>query len=237
MKTIALGDIHGRTIWKQIVEKHKDANRIIFIGDYFDTHEKTTGEEQLNNFLDICEYKKQTEKEIILLIGNHDYQYFPGITESCRGYQMWQRQYFEKALNDNKNLLQMCFADENEVIFSHAGISKTFCNLNEIDYNKPTQEIVNAINDLWIYRPMKFGFSRLDMSGYGEHTAQSCTWIRTQSLYSDKIKQLQVVGHTSVNKIDSSFKSERRGFYLIDALGTTQEYLIVEDKNIQIGRI
>jgi predicted phosphodiesterase len=36
MKLIALGDTHGRSKWKEIVEKENDADKIIFIGDYFD---------------------------------------------------------------------------------------------------------------------------------------------------------------------------------------------------------
>jgi len=37
MKTIILGDTHGRDLWKQIVEIENDADRIIFLGDYFDS--------------------------------------------------------------------------------------------------------------------------------------------------------------------------------------------------------
>ncbi|NBP57427.1 metallophosphoesterase, partial [bacterium] len=36
MKTIFIGDIHGRSIWKEIVEQEKP-DRVIFIGDYFDS--------------------------------------------------------------------------------------------------------------------------------------------------------------------------------------------------------
>ena len=31
MKTIFIGDIHGRDIWKEIVAKEKDADRVIFM--------------------------------------------------------------------------------------------------------------------------------------------------------------------------------------------------------------
>ena len=36
-KTIYIGDIHGRDVWEEIVEKHDDADNIVFIGDYFDS--------------------------------------------------------------------------------------------------------------------------------------------------------------------------------------------------------
>ncbi|MFM7767039.1 MAG: hypothetical protein ACKO9S_04160 [Bacteroidota bacterium] len=35
-KIVAIGDIPGRDVWKKIVKSHQDADRIIFIGDYFD---------------------------------------------------------------------------------------------------------------------------------------------------------------------------------------------------------
>ena len=37
MKTIVIGDIHGRTIWKQIVIENPDFDKLVFIGDYFDS--------------------------------------------------------------------------------------------------------------------------------------------------------------------------------------------------------
>ena len=36
MKTIFIGDIHGRSIWKDIVAR-ENADRVVFIGDYFDS--------------------------------------------------------------------------------------------------------------------------------------------------------------------------------------------------------
>jgi metallophosphoesterase superfamily enzyme len=80
MKTIVLGDTHGRSNWKLAV--HQDnPDRVIFIGDYFDSF-NIKGEEQLNNFLDIIEYKKTSGKEVIMLIGNHDHHYFPEVGDT-----------------------------------------------------------------------------------------------------------------------------------------------------------
>lgn len=38
MRVIALGDTHGRLHWKAITSKD-DFDKVIFIGDYFDTHD------------------------------------------------------------------------------------------------------------------------------------------------------------------------------------------------------
>ena len=36
-KVVVIGDIHGKSVWKEIVNKEADADTIIFIGDYLDS--------------------------------------------------------------------------------------------------------------------------------------------------------------------------------------------------------
>ena len=56
MKTIVLGDTHGRSNWKLAI--HQDQpNRVIFIGDYFDSFH-FSGVEQIDNFKQIIQYKE-----------------------------------------------------------------------------------------------------------------------------------------------------------------------------------
>ena len=73
MKTVIIGDIHGHDSWKQIIEQEQNADRFIFVGDYFDSF-TVPGATQVQNFQDIIEFKETNGKETILLIGNHDYQ-------------------------------------------------------------------------------------------------------------------------------------------------------------------
>ena len=69
MKYILIGDIHGRTNWKQIVEKEKDADKFIFFGDYFDPYDWSLSlNEIVNNFNDILEFKNKNPNKVILLI-------------------------------------------------------------------------------------------------------------------------------------------------------------------------
>lgn len=70
MKTVVLGDIHGRTIWKDIISK-ENPNRVIFLGDYVSTHEGITSKIQISNLLEILEYKENNPDKVILLRGNH----------------------------------------------------------------------------------------------------------------------------------------------------------------------
>jgi len=73
MKTVFIGDIHGRSIWKQIVEQEKP-DRVIFVGDYFDSFD-IPGIDQIHNFKEIIHFKKTSGIEVVLLVGNHDYHY------------------------------------------------------------------------------------------------------------------------------------------------------------------
>jgi len=112
-KNIYIGDIHGRDIWEQIVEEHKDANNIVFIGDYFDSFD-IPGVVQLKNAQEIIEFKKEQEldptKKVYLLIGNHDIHYMRGIKGKggTSGFQSNMMYQFEEFFEDNKEHFQMC---------------------------------------------------------------------------------------------------------------------------------
>lgn len=67
-KILVLGDIHGRTIWKDIVNK-EDPDLTIFLGDYCTTHDNISSEDQISNLKEILQYKK--DNNVILLRGNH----------------------------------------------------------------------------------------------------------------------------------------------------------------------
>ena len=70
MKTLALGDIHGKTIWKDIIKK-ENPDRVIFLGDYVTTHEGISSKIQIANLEEILDYKESNYEKVILLRGNH----------------------------------------------------------------------------------------------------------------------------------------------------------------------
>lgn len=230
MKQIILGDTHGRDTWKQILLQENEWDRVIFIGDYFDTHEDITPETQMNVVSDIIQFKKDNPDKVILLVGNHDYHYWPGVTEDYSGYQPQMRASFEYILDSNKKLFQMCFVDEYDTVYSHAGFTETFVEQRIGTFSE------RQVNDVWKYKPQSFAFYPMDRSHCGDDIHQGCLWVRPQSLYRDSISKLQVVGHTQVNNINHPAKSERRGFYMIDAIGSRQ-YLVRKDSVFEIGKL
>jgi hypothetical protein len=256
MVNIYIGDIHGRTTWKQIVEQHPNADNIVFVGDYFDSFD-ISGIEQLFNVEEIVRFKREREldpsKKVYLLIGNHDIHYWPnnqngGVTS---GYQSVMRSQFEQFFRDNENMFQMSVTLGN-CLCTHAGVSSKFLkDTGYWAYDTHTDEshVSEFLNDLFKYKPNEFlfhaaydrgGIKYID--GYGDDEEQSPIWIRPKSLkrsnVNDDLKKMyiQIVGHTPQPKIDIKGKYGGGRYYFIDTL-EVGEYLIEKDNKFEVGYI
>ncbi len=193
-KIVAIGDIHGRDVWKKIVKANQDVDRIIFIGDYFDAPSYrrklgSNGEEELRNFSEIYQYKLDNPEQVVMLLGNHDYHYLPGIVGSYSGFQESMRYTFEQALSHaiDDNALQWIH-EEDGLLFSHAGVTKTWFESTKVGS-------VAEINDLGIGH-FEFNPGPL-LNGYGDEICQTPIWVRPKSLLQDKLDgYIHVVGHT-----------------------------------------
>lgn len=222
MKLIALGDTHGRSNWKKIVEKN-DFDKVVFIGDYFDSFD-IPGIDQLLNFEEICKYKRDNFDKVVLLVGNHDYHYWPGIGyQGYSGYQGGMKTSFEFAINENIKLFQMCYIDS-FYCFTHAGITKTWLENNNI-----VSDLEASVNELFFHQPRAFRFNGYDP--YGDNITQSPIWVRPYSLMRDGIAHIiQVMGHTTQDRIIPRHKNDLPNrFWYIDTLGTSGEYLQIVD--------
>lgn len=70
MRIQTIGDIHGRTCWKNLIDLSCD--KIVFVGDYVDDYWPVTDEQIIENLLDIIQFKKDYADKVILLLGNHE---------------------------------------------------------------------------------------------------------------------------------------------------------------------
>ena len=131
MKYNVIGDIHGRTSWKDLVI---DDGINIFVGDYFSPYDKTyTFEKCLNNFLEIIEFKKQ-RPETVLLIGNHDadhWQWNNDVYQCCRHDFKHEREISEE-FEKNKDFFQIAYSAGNQYLISHAGVSMLWYYRNKL---------------------------------------------------------------------------------------------------------
>lgn len=238
MKAIAIGDIHGRVIWKEIINKEPGADKIIFVADYFDSFD-IPGNLQHDNFLDILEFKKSNPDKVELLIGNHDYHYMEFSNGKYSGFQHGYQYLIKKTLTDNLQHMKICYHLD-DVLFVHAGVTKTWCKNAGLDPSEPLPILVNNIQELFVKEPDQFGFIRGSFrenserySPYGDNIFQSPLWVRPGSLALDAIGGCkQVVGHTYQPNINIESKRIH-----IDVLDTVNEYLIYEDGIFSVGKI
>lgn len=244
MKTLVFGDIHGRTIWKDIIEK-ENPDRVIFLGDYVSTHDEISEETQIGNLEVILEYKEQNSDKVILLRGNHDVQHLGYHWAECSGlfkkvlHYMSEPEHKERFLKNT----QWVYIDEDlRVIFSHAGVSTVWLKESIIPYlvNKigpqyddgsiDMENVLQLINDI---EPCEFfGFTPdnyFDMCGTSK--TQPPVWIRPETLCRcNVIGYDQVVGHTPIRKVTKVVESTKgkQTIWLCDSLGFNN-YLVIED--------
>lgn len=229
MKLIALGDTHGRLNWKDIVAKElESSDRVIFIGDYFDTHYDETPEQQLSNFNDIVAFKKANIDKVTLLIGNHDMHYLSGVNESYSGFQYGWSKNFNEALESAlaEGLMQMCYVYD-KYVFTHAGVTNTWCVTHGV--NRQPHLLEDSINELFKTNKYAFYFQMgHNYSQSGDDVTQSPIWVRIPSLFADGVDGFTfVVGHSTLKELTITDK-----IIGIDTLGTTGEYLIIDNEKI-----
>ena len=242
MKTVVIGDVHGRSLWKLIVNQ-ENPDRVIFIGDYFDSFE-ISGVEQIQNFKEIIEYKKTSGKEVITLVGNHDHHDYPEVGYTgTSGYQSRISPSINQVIDENRQHLQIAYSFD-EFLFTHAGVSPTFMDGEFGEEGWVEDNVVELLNDLFKYKPKSFDFNGTDP--YGDNTYQTPIWIRPRSLMAVnkkhdkglKKKYIQIVGHTQVKKLDLIGAQKAAGgrYYLIDCQESTGEYLVIQDGELSVGQ-
>ena len=218
MKTLILGDIHGRNCWKDII-KHENPDLTIFLGDYVSTHEGIDSITQITNLENILQYKERNKDNVILLRGNHDMQHLGYSWAECSGYHQQVEEYMIKNKDRFLNLSQWIEV-RCGVIYSHAGVSEVwmkqsgFENIYKVNQAQPSE--------LFAFTPSKMS------DYYGISTTQPCTWIRPQTL-ADCMYGLftQVVGHTpvkSITNIKELYPECKHDLWLCDNL--PNQYLI-----------
>lgn len=224
MKTLVLGDIHGRLCWEKIINKEKP-DLTIFLGDYVSTHDEISSEQQISNLENILEYKENNFDKVILLRGNHDYQHLGYSWAWCSGYDKNVNKWMYENKDRFLKLTQNVFIEDN-IIYSHAGVSSEWLeNVAKIKYPE-------LINDLEVDE--KFGFWPCKLSDYyGISPTQPPTWIRPQTLEEYAIKgYTQIVGHTRLDDIICIKSDNGDDIWLCDAL--PYKYITIENGVINV---
>ena len=142
MKVLVIADIHCRNFWRKAVSDNVNkVDKIIFLGDYLDPYSEEImmapelmeckdfydSYSNLNMLNDIIALKKSEPDKYVLLTGNHTDSYiwskFSAATRT--DYRNWE--LYHKFFSENLEYFNLVWI-ENNVIFSHAGISEGWAN-------------------------------------------------------------------------------------------------------------
>ena len=233
MNILVIADIHGRKFWRTAINNNIDkVDRIIFLGDYLDPYGDEIEENpelmECNSFYDsqnllkmledIISLKKNEPDKYILLTGNHSDSYIWSKfnAASRTDYRNWEK--YHKFFSQNLEYFNLVWI-ENNVIFSHAGISEGWANKvwetlefpeNELSSIK---EIAEVLRDTPLSKFNEYYIRRIgDISHYrgGDMFYGSCEWadlrehIDIQNSNPDNIIPkgedgiFQVFGHTQL---------------------------------------
>ena len=230
---LILGDIHGRTIWKDIIAKEKDFDKVIFLGDYLDPYEKLSPKQIVDNFEEILKFKQDNSDKVILLTGNHDCSYTKACDDKCR-YSPFVQQIIGDKIGQliQDNTLQLChYLTDADIWVSHAGFTNTWLRhnrlqLNEIELNNHFKEYVQSE----LNNPYVFQYRNFQTDVYGDNVYQSPMWVRPYSLSIDSPYDVcQIVGHT---QIENHSDEDITRVMMCDSLGYNK-YYILQDMSLK----
>lgn len=246
---LTIGDLHGNNAWKEFEDikllindftSYPLYDHYIFLGDYVDDFHRTN-DEIYNNLKDIINFKKKYPNNVILLLGNHDIQYYlvnPLINKNnkylCSGYRIELHFDLFELFNNNKDLFQISFQYKN-YIWTHAGIHKGWYSIFEKDFNK-LKEHYNIDNDINLSDKLNIAFDyRLDCLFYvdknrgGKKNEGGPFWLDKELLYKKPLLNYnQIVGHNLVNNIKTYKKNDKTSLTFVDVLNYKNDFYILE---------
>ena len=236
MKILVIADVHGRKFWRQAIANNIDkVDKIIFLGDYLDPYENEIDENPelmecddfydsqnlLKMLEDIISLKKNDFNKYILLTGNHTDSYiwskFQAATRT--DYKNWKK--YHKFFSQNLDLFNLVWI-EDDVIFSHAGISEGWARevwkkfrypesayksimdvalaLNDIPLTKVNNEYIQLISNISYYRWGESEYGSCEWSDLREHIDHYQSEVKEKLVPLGDSEIYQVFGHTQLQK-------------------------------------
>lgn len=129
MKVLCVGDIHGRheLVTAAFNTYLKDGyDKIIFHGDYADSFDRSN-DDIIRTFNILLGMKQSYPDRVVLLVGNHDEQYFHLNTDGvrCSGFRPDLHATLFPMLMENRKLFRYAYGIRN-YLFTHAGVNKAW---------------------------------------------------------------------------------------------------------------
>lgn len=214
---MSIGDTHGREVVSKIYPIIDNFDYVVFVGDYFDSFD-LSDVNIIMSFKEILKLKKEYPKKVILLLGNHDIQYWfytkNYVKFQCSGFRPSMAGNIQSLLKEDKKIFQVAF-QLNNYLWSHAGISNASYNIHWKKYNIPKEHLAEELNKYFILEfPELFHIAK-DRGGI--HPVGGIFWIDRKNTYDDPLNGFhQIVGHSQTKEIVSFNKNEETSITFID---------------------
>jgi hypothetical protein len=226
-KHIFVPDIHGESLWKEIVKNEEDT--YVFLGDYFDSFHISI-EDQLKNFEDLLEFKEKNKEKCKFLLGNHDIHYllaedFLGECIRGSGFDMYNAYKILSLFNNVKDDFQLAY-QINNILCTHAGLTQDHydIDLKEIHENYPEFNYGDLLNHLWKNKSEKL--MRVGHWRGGRHPYGGVFWCDRRELMKDPLKGItQIVGHTPTKKVEIHETEDNNKLVFTDCIIYNKEKL------------
>lgn len=202
-KLLIIPDVHGRTFWRDPCKDLSSYSKVIFLGDYVDcySYEGVTRVQERQGLIDIIDFKKSNQDKVVLLIGNHDYQYITG--DGCSRFSRTLYPEYHNLFLSNLDLFSLYHVEGN-YLFSHSGILSDWLKTNDLKLEDITLELRNQVID-----PLNQVSSyRGGLDNYG-----SCIWADVREFLSrtneNKSGYFQIFGHTQLIEDPLVYKDKK----------------------------
>jgi predicted phosphodiesterase len=232
MRILAIGDIHGKTIWKQALSAI-EADIIVFVGDYVNLKTWSFTESLQNNLADLIRFKRDNFARVHLLLGNHDIPYLrPQLFSYSAIRKLVSRKLYE-LYNDNEDCFEIAF-QYNKFLFSHAGVVEGWYKRHQeiLDGQKGStlSEKLNAVHHSSNFAILhERGKARGGKYMYGGITYAD----KTETEQNSREGYVQVVGHTKV-PVPVKMNGLNRTMIYIDCLNSVAQFLYIDDDKITV---
>lgn len=195
MRTLVIGDIHGRNFWKGLVQKHSVDN-VVFVGDYVDSYDPPIPTIR-ENLEDIVYFARNNIGKVELLLGNHDIQYIFHPKHQCSGFKSVALFDYQQIFRENRDLFKAAHL-QGDYLISHAGVTQSLWDLCE--GKDETDGIDETINYLY-----ERNFNTLFWVGRlrgGVDLTPGIFWADKRELTRDPLLGYnQIVGHTPSREV------------------------------------
>ncbi|GAB3547513.1 metallophosphoesterase [Spirosoma fluminis] len=201
MKLVTISDIHGRSDWVHVDVASYD--RVIFLGDYVDSHSINDGV-ILNNLQQIIQLKQRYAEKVVLLIGNHDAQYMHYPNYSCSGFRQSMQRELTTLFTENRSLFQIAYQARN-YLFTHAGVTNNWLTACKRRLRKSTigsalddtAALANGLNRMYTTSATQPILFEVAPARGGDDPFSGPVWADRSETRRDYLREFhQIVGHT-----------------------------------------